>query len=93
MIAECPVCTGGIRTQRAESMLYVALSPSVVKVLHLLPGDTSCSDCIHQPMEAQVLLCTELEMTSVKNVSGARPEYPDQILGQGAIQGLAFDAG
>ena len=52
MIAECPVSTGGIRTQRAESMLYIALSPSVVKVKHLLLGDASGSDCIHQPMEA-----------------------------------------
>ena len=52
MIAECPVSTGGVRTQRAEPMIYVALSPSIVKENLLLTGDASGSHCIHQPVEA-----------------------------------------
>ena len=77
MVAECPVCTGGIGTQRAESMFYVALTPSVVKHLLLIPGDAGGGDRAHQPVETQVLLAAEFEMTGVKDGPITGFEYPD----------------
>ena len=77
MIAECPVSTGGIRTQRAESMFYVALAPSVMKYLLLGPGDMSGGNGAHQSMETQVLLGTECEVASIKDVPVTGLEYPD----------------
>ena len=59
MIADWTVSTGGIRTEGAEPVLYVAVAPSVMKHLLLLPGDVSGGDAAHQPVQTQVLLGAE----------------------------------
>ena len=74
-------------------MFYVALSPSAMKHVHLLLGDAGSGNHVHQSMKSKVLLGAVLQVASIKDVPGAGPKYPDQILGQGTIRGLALETG
>ena len=66
-------------------MFYVALTPSVMEHLLLLPGDAGGGDVAHQPVETQVMLAAELEVTGVKDGPITGFEYPDHVLGEVAV--------